>query len=357
MFNEIDYQTDILPIAALPMEILARASYDSRGVFDGGRTVELDALRRMGWRNPSLGRLYEGHFNAVLLIMLYGTSAQRAIARRDVKAGLLFGVWNTQADDPVTMHRHGSGFALRGSKTWASGARSVTRPLITARLPGGGIQLCLIPMERIHAFVDDSTWRPLGMEASESFRVCFDGAEITTDDIIGESDDYEREPWFHGGALRFAAVHAGIIERLAAETHAFLVDTNRDKDPMQIARAGELRIGAQGARNWLDSGIAAWEIFDRDPGEQTSRAVTAMADMARLAIERVGLDALELCIRAVGARGLVAPFPFASLVRDLTMYLRQPAPDSALARVGIDALQSASADLKAAIAYSTGSCE
>ena len=56
--------------------------------------------------------------------------------------------------------------------------------------------------------------------------------------------------------------------------------------------------------------------------------------MARTVVERAALDCIERAIRCVGAKGLVEPEPFAALVRDLQMYLRQPAPDAALQRVG-----------------------
>ena len=67
-------------------------------------------------------------------------------------------------------------------------------------------------------------------------------------------------------------------------------------------------------------------------------------DAARAATERAALDVLERVERAVGARGLLAPEPFAALVRDLRMYLRQPAPDLAISRVGRDAFARAAAE-------------
>ena len=47
---------------------------------------------------------------------------------------------------------------------------------------------------------------------------------------------------------------------------------------------------------------------------------------------------LPLAERCVGARGLLRPEPFERLHRDLTHYLRQPAPDAALADAGRYAL-------------------
>ena len=329
--------------APIARDDLARAIYDRDGVYVGGRRAELDALRAMGGRDPSLGRLYEGHCNGALLVAMYGTDDQRTRARADVRDGVLFGVWNTQDDaEPLEIHAADRGYRLTGAKTWASGAGTVARALVTARREDGGVQMCLVPMDRARCAIDDSAWEPLGMEASNSFRVSFEGVTLGDDDLIGRPGDYSRDPWFFGGALRFVAVHAGIVERLANETFAYLVERGRDTDATQLARAGEMRIAAQSARNWIDAGEAAWVAFDRQPGERAGTHVVDVVDMARLAVERAGLDVIERAVRSVGARGLLEPLPFARLVRDLTMYLRQPAPDAVLARVGRGALLSAS---------------
>jgi hypothetical protein len=62
--------------------------------------------------------------------------------------------------------------------------------------------------------------------------------------------------------------------------------------------------------------------------------------MARTAIERICLDTIELVERSIGVRGLLRPHPIERLVRDLTIYLRQPAPDAALTDAGRYALAS-----------------
>jgi alkylation response protein AidB-like acyl-CoA dehydrogenase len=334
---------------------LARAKYDEGGIFVAGRGAELEALRAMGAREPSLGRLYEGHFNGALLAALYGTQAQRERAHADAEAGHLFGVWNTQDDDPVRIEQIRGRFRLSGAKTWASGADTVTRALITARAADESVVMCLVPLDRVAVLVDPSAWRPLGMEDSNSYRVSFDGVELDTDDVIGRPGDYERAPWFLGGALRFVAVHAGIVERLTGETLAFLAARGRASDPYQIARAGQMRVASRTAWQWVEAGAVAWRAYDAAPSPETADRVVDTVDMARVATERAALDVLELATRSVGAHGLVEPLPFARLLRDLAMYLRQPAPDAVLARVGATGLRAASEARNLAIADSTGS--
>ena len=328
---------------AFSHEELARARYDERGVFVAGRSAELDALRTMGARDASLGRLYEGHFNGVLLTSLYGDRFQRMRAMDDASAGHLFGVWNTQDADGLAIAADASGHVLHGSKTWASGADSVTRALVTARRADGAIQMCLVRLDEMPGTIDDTAWLPHGMEASNSFRISFDGIRLREDDLIGNPGDYERSPWFFGGALRFVAVHVGIVERLCGEVFAYLALRGRERDPLQQARVGEMRIALQSARNWLTCGLDAWRAFDESPSPETAAGVVDIVDMARLGVERSALDVVERAVRGVGAHGLLAPLPFGRLVRDLEMYLRQPAPDATLLRVGTRGMASDSA--------------
>lgn len=90
-------------------------------------------------------------------------------------------------------------------------------------------------MDEIAPIIDASAWQPMGMHDSDSYRVNFDGVSIAATDLIGAPGDYEGQPWFFAGALRFAAVRCGIIERLYAETVDYLRRLRRDGDLFQCA--------------------------------------------------------------------------------------------------------------------------
>ncbi len=77
---------------------------------------------------------------------------------------------------------------------------------ITASIAEGRLMI-VVPVAGLP--IDRSRWRPLGMRASGSHIVDFTGVSIESDWIPGVADDYIREPWFSGGAIRFAAVHVG----------------------------------------------------------------------------------------------------------------------------------------------------
>ncbi|HTL87820.1 MAG TPA: hypothetical protein VL134_00355, partial [Leptolyngbya sp.] len=62
--------------------------------------------------------------------------------------------------------------------------------------------------------------------------------------------------------------------------------------------------------------------------------LVAYTNMVRTAIEQICMDVMQLCERSVGTRGLMPPYSMERIIRDLTLYLRQPVFDLALANVG-----------------------
>ncbi len=290
----------------------------------------LDVLRHVGARDLSTGRLYEGHVNALMLIAKYG-NADSALS--DLNNDRIFGVWNTDAPDGVKARRRDV-FHFSGSKAFASGAGSLTRPVVTAEVEGEGRMMFLLPLEAVRHTVDFSSWQPLGMEGSDSFTVDFSGAAAPLSSALGKAGDYYRQPAFSGGAIRFAAVQFGGVERLASDFVQFLQCQKRTGDPYQQARAGEIAIAIESGRQWISNAADEAERHFGASEEPGVGRMVHVANMTRLAVERICLDVMELVTRGVGARGLLQPAPFEKRLRDLSMYLRQPAPDQALAEVG-----------------------
>lgn len=298
-----------------------------------GRQLRL--LYDVGRGSLPLGRIFEGHVNALELVARFGSTAQLKRWTADAQAGQMFGVWNTEAGDGVHIHPLDDGaYELRGAKTFCSGAEDVTRPIITGqRWEGGravGWQMMVMPMERIDASrIDGSFWDPLGMQASASFRVDFGGVRVTKDDFLGEVDDYHLQPHFSGGAVRFAAVQLGGARALYDQSLAMLKSMHREHDPYQCHRIARMELAHQTGSHWLT--LAPQRAL---PGWHPDAEVIHYANLTRTAILQVCNEILTLAEEAVGARGFLQPKTIQRIYTDLKMYLRQPAPDNALAAVG-----------------------
>jgi len=284
----------------------------------------LRALYAIGRRDLPLGRLFEGHVDAVQIVLRYGTPAQRQALGAALAAGAVLGVWGAALDgEPLRLDED----ALTGGKSYASGADICTHALVTADTRDGQ-QLVLIDLAAMPPAIDRDWWRVAGMRRSGSHLVRWRHAAVVPDQRIGPPGAYAREPWFSGGALRFAAVQAGGIAALFDHTRAHLLRLDRAGDPHQAGRLAEL----------LRLGEAAAAAVRR-AAEQWFEATDDAARVDWVAAARVAvLDAGERAIMVAGqAVGLPARFeahPLAAVIADLGVYLRQPAPDAQRMRVG-----------------------
>lgn len=310
---------------------------DQPSSFDQQQTLSLfQLLKSIGKASLPVGRIYEGHINALYLISLFGDEIQKERWYADA-CEHLFGVWNTQDTAGLEIHDLGNGrYRLNGSKTFCSGAGWIGRPLVTGKLISAtktGWQMCIIPTDEVKPIQEDSSfWTPLGMRASASFRMDFTGIEITEKDLLGLPDAYYQQPYFGGGALRFAAVQLGGAEAILEETHRFLNEMGRTADPFQRNRTAEISYLTETGNLWINQAASNYDkwISLQDSTEK----LLAYANMTRTVVEDICLRSMHLAEKSVGSRGLMRPGILERLHRDLTTYLRQPAPDAAQMSVG-----------------------
>jgi alkylation response protein AidB-like acyl-CoA dehydrogenase len=283
-------------------------------------------LRQIGSGSLPVGRLFEGHVNALDLVLRYGRREQVALVAREAHEGKMFGVWNTDDQKGLRLIGERGRNRLEGRKILASGAGHIERPIVTAS-DGDGRRMIVMPRLRLGERADLSRWTAQGMRASATGAVDFSGLPIDPIEIVGGDGDYERQPAFSGGAWRFAAVHLGGMERLFDLLRAHLRSTGRGGDPHQAARLGQAAIAVETGRLWVERAASVAQ----SPTEATETdRIVAYVNLARLAVERAGLDLMELAHRSVGLEGFIRPNPIERITRDLATYLRQPGPDRAL---------------------------
>lgn len=325
------------------------------GITSDQTALTLQILKQIGRGNLSMGRVYEGHVNALQLVQTFGTPAQIRRYAQDAHNNKVFGVWNAEAEDGVKLIPTGSGsYRIEGSKTFCSGCGYVERPFVNGVISGGQSdsqlggqsdgqwQMCIVPMEKVAVDVDPTWWQPSGMRASASYKVDFTGVELTAADLIGKPGDYFRQPWLTTGVIRFAAVQLGGAEALFNATRTYLQGMGRIDHPHQQARLGQMAIALEQGSLWLQGSAHRVENYAPTFGgldhfeaaQLESSQLTSYANMVRTAIEQICIDMMQLTERCVGTRGLLPPHPMERIIRDLTLYLRQPAFDISLTSVG-----------------------
>ncbi len=294
-------------------------------------------LIALGRGDLSVARLYEGHVNALQLIARFGTMSQLIRAEEIALHGGLLGVWG--ADDPKKPARIAEidgRIRLSGRKTFASGADRLALALVAAKTHELKTQLCLLPRETVGRRFDASWWQPLGMHATDSFALDLDGIEIESSELIGNAGVYETQPFFGAGAIRYVSAQLGGALAVWDATRDHLTLAGRFAQPNQAARLGEMVADLEAAYLSVKDAYSrvAYAIdWDSVPDERA----TLSADSARVIVERMSERVLTLAIRSVGCAGLMDDHPLAAASRDLMVYLRQPAPDAALTRLGSSA--------------------
>jgi alkylation response protein AidB-like acyl-CoA dehydrogenase len=295
------------------------------GAALSGSTLS-EVLQSIGSGSLPLGRLFEGHVNALELVLRYGNHEQVELVAQEAREGKMFGVWNTDDSNGLRLIRKHGRYWLEGRKILASGAGRIERPLVTAT-DEDGRRLMIMPKLGASDRADLSRWTAQGMRASATGVVDFTGVAVEPIEIIGRDGDYERQPWFSGGAWRFAAVHLGGMERLLYLLRRHLQETNRGQDPHQAARLGQAAMATETARLWV---ARAATITEALLGSRQPDQLVAYVNLARLAVEAAALELMQLVQRSVGLQAFMRPNPIERISRDLATYLRQPGPDRAL---------------------------
>jgi alkylation response protein AidB-like acyl-CoA dehydrogenase len=323
-FPRIDLD-DLGAAGALSAVVPQRLGGLGLGTEPSGALGAFDLLRLIGRGNLAVGRIFEGHMNALRLISVYGSEEQLRRAADDTREGHLFSIWNTERpSETVRIVGAPAELALQGSKFFCSGAGFATRGVITARTEAGASQLLVItlrPGER----TDSIESMTQGMRATATGRINVDGLPIESSDFIGGPDDYLREPAFSGGAWRTCAVTLGGIEALIEFARRQLIDRGRHQSPFQQARMGRAFIAGETIRLWTIRAAQIAETNEAGPEE-----IAAYVNFTRAAVEASALEIIRLVQQSIGLAAFVHPNPIERLMRDLSTYLRQPAPDEAL---------------------------
>lgn len=288
----------------------------------------VEALAAIGGANLSAGRLFEGHVNAVKLVVLYGDGRADEWLR-DAVRGCLFGVWGADGPNPVRI-RDGH---LQGQKLYASGADILDRAVVSARDEEGRQRLLLLHVDRLEGRLHPAEWSTTGMRSTASGRCDLHGLRVSEDDFLGPPDVYEREPHFRGGVWRYAAVQLGAMREMTRATAAHLGSRGQTAAPLQAMRLRRMVTACETSRLWV---IRAAEAVE-EPGAPPSAAATAI--LSRLAVLDEARALLGAMDDALGAASFAASHAVERRRRDLMFYIRQATPD-AMGDAALDVLRS-----------------
>lgn len=280
----------------------------------GQTLVRWSGLAQVAGHDLRLCKLFEGHTDALAII-----------AELDAPLPPLGSTWGMWAAEPpnakVRVYREGHRLRLEGRKAWCSGAAVVSHGLLTAWDEQGQQQLVAVQMDQPHVTVTDEGWNALGMAATGSVEVLFDGAMGIA---VGSPGDYLARPGFWQGGIGIAACWYGAAQRLA---EVLREHCRRHTDPHAFAHLGAVDSALNSAACVLR---ASAEQVDREPQADARQ----LAQQARASIEDTVEQVMRHVGRAVGAGPYCKDPHFAQLIADLPVYMRQSHAERDLAALG-----------------------
>ena len=296
---------------------------------------ELRLVRRVAEADGSVGRIFDGHLNAVERIAVQGPPPLRerelqAAAAGELRAGVWGGDPGPGEGTPAAVLTRGRERVLRGVKTFCSGAGGVQRALVLAHDPDGGPPLLVwidVGADADRVAIDLSWYRSHGLRGSVSHRVIFDDAPVLAQ--LGPPGAISAQPWFGRDALRTSASWAGMADS-AVQAAMQELRGRPGRGQLEALAAGRLLTAQRTISVWIEAAAGAMDGIRPD--------LAAVALHARAAISEACRVLLDEAARACGSRPFARGGMLDRARRDLEVFLLQHRLDPLLARAGETAL-------------------
>lgn len=331
-------QHDLVADGSFPAaawDLLVDAGVPSATVEAPSRLQEHALLRDVAGIDVGLGRLLDGHFNAVQRLVEQVDDAALVAEELDgVRTGRLrLGVWGADPGPhegpPAALASGAHGPVVRGVKTFCSGAGGLQRAFVLVRGDGDIAPVRLAYVDLRHTTVDRAWYGGAGMRSSASHRVTFDDARVLW--IATEPGALLVQPLFAGDAIRTAVSWAGGADAAVAELVQILraKGAGGDLEALAVARA---QTAQRTIDLWLAAGGQALDAGLSGPplAELAIQLRHAVAEATRAILDEAG--------RACGARAFAVGGTLERARRDLETYLLQHRLEPLLVKAGRRAL-------------------
>jgi SfnB family sulfur acquisition oxidoreductase len=289
----------------------------------GARTLA-EVIRIIAAADPALAQIPQGHYLAVDILRLLGTSQQRtrilpAVVNGARIAPVLAERGGHHAQDLKTrLVADGTGWRIEGVKYYCTGA--ITSHWLTASAldPDGRLVLAFVERDTPGVTIDED-WAAMGQRSTVSGTTTLDGVVVDPDLVVPYWTAFERPQLLGARAqLVHASIEAGIAEGALAEAAEFVRTRSRpffeavrhgqinaaSEDPHILLRFGELATRTRAAiqlLRWAADELENAELAPSDPNTAAHGSI-AVAQAKAFASE-VAVDVASQIFALTGASG------------------------------------------------------
>ena len=313
----------------------------------GGVLAQWWLTKAIAKADMGASRCWEGHLNAQLLIQLTGNEEQHRRWFPGMAEGEIWGAWSgePQSPKPGEPRKFGTivtevpgGYEIHGTKIFASGAPGATWAILFVSLEGPGgarhikedpASLLMLACDLRDPTVsfDDTWWDPIGMKASVSYLVKFDGTFIPKENLIGYPGQFLLEDWQNRLTPQYACTMLGGGEAALEHTLEYIKKRKSSGDPYIQHRIARMRMNIDTCHLWLERTAGHWDAGDQAKAKESG-------NMTRWLLEQLSVETVNHAIHICGARSLIKPSPLERIFRDLSFYARHDNDDLLLSSIG-----------------------
>ncbi len=281
-------------------------------------------IRIIAAADPALAQIPQGHYLAVDILRLLGTSQQRtrilpAVVKGARIAPVLAERGGHHAQDLKTrLVADGTGWRIEGVKYYCTGAITSHWLAASALDPDGRLVLAFVERDTPGVTIDED-WAAMGQRSTVSGTTTLDGVVVDPDLIVPYWTAFERPQLLGARAqLVHASIEAGIAEGALAEAAEFVRTRSRpffeavrhgqinaaSEDPHILLRFGELATRTRAAiqlLRWAADELENAELAPPDPNTAAHGSI-AVAQAKAFASE-VAVDVASQIFALTGASG------------------------------------------------------
>ncbi|WP_420110004.1 SfnB family sulfur acquisition oxidoreductase [Mycolicibacter arupensis] len=289
----------------------------------GPRTLA-EVIRIIAAADPALAQIPQGHYLAVDILRLLGTSQQRtrilpAVVKGARIAPVLAERGGHHAQDLKTrLVADGTGWRIEGVKYYCTGAITSHWLAASALDPDGRLVLAFVERDTPGVTIDED-WAAMGQRSTVSGTTTLDGVVVDPDLVVPYWTAFERPQLLGARAqLVHASIEAGIAEGALAEAAEFVRTRSRpffeavrhgqinaaSEDPHILLRFGELATRTRAAiqlLRWAADELENAELAPADPNTAAHGSI-AVAQAKAFASE-VAVDVASQIFALTGASG------------------------------------------------------
>ena len=297
------------------------------GGAGGDQLMYALVTEELGRVSGSIGLSYAAHTSlGTKPIEAFGTEAQKEEWLTPLASGEGIGAWaltepgsgSDASDMDTTAVKEGDEYVIDGTKQFITNANVANSILVKAVTDPGagydGISTFIVDPENDDGFEVSTVWEKMGLNASPTCELQFEGVRIPEDRLLGE----EGEGWeqtmktLEGGRISIAALSTGLAQGAYEAAKAYAGDREQFGKPISKFDAIRDKIVSMDRkieRARLLTHKAAWQY---DEGMDTTR----ISSLAKLDASEVSREVAEEAVQVLGGYGYTEDFSPQRFYRD-----------------------------------------